>query len=474
MAYHLITIMKFLIGLRFLLFPLLFSLLFSLQGWSQNSSLPSVVVEQIQAYSYLNPTASYWKIPANINPILETLDTSLFVSLKMQRDKSYITSTKTLTKLTQAGKIKIDWSNSSQIPYHAYLEVYEMYPEFAFQNDLVKLSAGKKDSIHSIWFIACSIFNLKQERVFQKTIMLGFTPIESLGIGYTIKSTASMPGLIYNAITKAMNYLDAEGDEIDFIDVKVPAAYATDNYWMPFVHNNPRILFDTTKQFISFIDKAGVHALRMPPAVLKKINNKDKSETNPYKDIVDIIRKTRPVFSKNEYYQVIQPLRDIQNNIDYTLESYIEFNSEPTFTENNTPKWAIQFLPEVTQRIFQDKDSIGYFSVKDFVKEENKFYYPDIVYNGYDSSQTANLGTFFSKQPITHSRVISGNSMQHNFVIQLNFENNITTVLIDKQIVMVISGHKKPVQMVEKRTPLTALENLLLLIAYAEIFQQPG
>jgi hypothetical protein len=39
---------------------------------------------------------------------------------------------------------------------------------------------------------------------------------------------------------------------------------------------------------------------------------------------------------------------------------------------------------------------------------------------------------------------------------------------------MVISGHKKPVQMVEKRTPLTALENLLLLIAYAEIFQQPG
>jgi hypothetical protein len=64
--------------------------------------------------------------------------------------------------------------------------------------------------------------------------------------------------------------------------------------------------------------------------------------------------------------------------------------------------------------------------------------------------------------------------MNHNFVIQLNYENNITTLLIDKQIVMVISGNKKPVQMVEKRTDLPALENLLLLIAYAEIFQQPG
>ena len=452
---------------------LLFTLLFSFQGWSQNATTPKVVVEQIQAYSYLNPTASYWKIPANISPILETLDSSLFVSLKMQRDKDYATTTNALTKLNQAGKIKIDWSNSLTIPYHAYIEIYEMDPEFAYKNDLVNLSEREKDSIHSVWFIACSIFNLKKERVFQKTIMLGFTPVESLGLGYTIKSTPSMPNLLYNAIAKSMNYLDAEGDEIDFINVKVPAAYATDNYWMPFVHNMPRILFDTTKKFISFEDNAGVHALRMPPAVLKKINNKDKSETNPYKNLVELLRKTRPQFNRNEYYQVMQPLRDIKNNIDYTLESYIEFNSEPVLNDN-TPRLAIQFLPEVSHLIFKDKDSIGYFTVKDFVKEENKFYYPDLVYNGYDSSHSANLGTFFAKQPITHSRVISGKSMNHDFVIQLNYENNITTILIDKQMVMAISGNKKPLQMVEKRNNLPTIENLLLLIAYAEIFQQPG
>jgi hypothetical protein len=452
---------------------LLFTLLFSFQGWSQNAPAPTVVVEQIQAYSYLNPTASYWQIPANINPILETLDSSLFVTLKMQREKNYTTTTKTLTKLTQAGKIKIDWERSKTIPYHTYLEIYEMDPQFALQNDLVQLSKAKKDSLHSVWFIACSIFNLKQERVFQKTIMLGFTSIESLGIGYTINSTPSMPNLLFNAITKSLNYLDGEGDEIGYIDVKIPAAYATDNYWMPFVHNMPRVLFDTSKKFISFIDNAGLHALRMPPAVLKKINNKDKSEDNPYKDIVEIIKKTRPLFSKNEYYQVMQPLRDIKNNIDYSLDSYIEFNSEPVFNDN-TPRLAIQFLSEATHRIFQDKDSIGFFTVNDFVNEENKFYYPDKVYNGYDSSHTANLGTLFAKKPIKHSRVISGIVMNHDFVIQLNYENNITTILIDKQMAMAISGNKKPIQMVEKRTTLPALDNLLLLIAYAEIFQQPG
>jgi hypothetical protein len=462
--------MKRLIVTKFLLF----TLVFSFQGWSQNAPAPTVVVEQIQAYSYLNPSASYWKIPANISPILESLDSSLFVTLKMQRDKGYVTTTNALTKPNQTGKIKIDWSNSLTIPYHAYIEIYEMDPEFAYKNDLVKLSEREKDSIHSVWFIACSIFNLKKERVFQKTIMLGFTPVESIGLGYTIKSSPTMPSLLYYTIAKAMNYLDAAGDEIDFINVKVPAAYATDNYWMPFVHNMPRVLFDTTKKFISFEDNAGQHALRVPPAVLKKINNKDRSETNPYKDLVELIRKTRPYFNRNEYYQVMQPLRDIQNNIDYTLESYIEFNSEPVVGDNSSPKLAIQFLPVVIHRIFQDKDSIGNFSVKDFVKEENKFYYPDIVYNGYDSSKTANLGTIFTKQSITHTRVISGKSMNHDFVIQLNYENNITTILIDKQMVMAISGNKKPLQMVEKRNNLPALENLLLLIAYAEIFQQPG
>jgi hypothetical protein len=72
--------MKRLIVTKFLLF----TLVFSFQGWSQNAPAPTVVVEQIQAYSYLNPSASYWKIPANISPILESLDSSLFVTLKME------------------------------------------------------------------------------------------------------------------------------------------------------------------------------------------------------------------------------------------------------------------------------------------------------------------------------------------------------------------------------------------------------
>jgi hypothetical protein len=56
----------------------------------------------------------------------------------------------------------------------------------------------------------------------------------------------------------------------------------------------------------------------------------------------------------------------------------------------------------------------------------------------------------------------------------MNYENNITTILVDKLMVMVISGNKKPSQMVAKGSLPSNLQSLLLLIAYAEIFQQPG
>ena len=39
---------------------------------------------------------------------------------------------------------------------------------------------------------------------------------------------------------------------------------------------------------------------------------------------------------------------------------------------------------------------------------------------------------------------------------------------------MAISGNKKPTQMVAKGNLPSNLQSLLILIAYAEIFQQPG
>ena len=449
---------------------------FFILQWSFLSSYgqSKVALEQIQIYSATHPSADYWHLPNDLSQVIGALDTGIFLKLNLQRDLLFPTRQKELTKQNQLGKITIDWSMSRAIPYHAYLELYEMDPIVAYQNKLMDITDEKKDSIHSIWFISCTILNQKQERVFQKTLILGIMPIQTLGMGYPITTCATTPNNLFQALAKGISFLHPGMANMDFIEAKVPAAFATDNYWMPLIHNQQRNLFDTTKQFISFASTNGLQLLRMPSAVLNKIDLKNKSANYTFNELIALIKKSRSHASINEYYQVIQPLRDVNNNKDYTIKAYLEFNTDIAGT-NESNKSALIFLPEATHTLYDGKDSVGYLNVKNGVAEKNKFYYPDQIYNGYDSSKKYAMGTFYGAQPIVHERVIEGNVLNHSYAIQFDFTQRQKTILIDNKVVMIVEGDKKPRQMVNvPGNPELKLSNLLLMIAYSEIFQSPN
>jgi hypothetical protein len=292
-----------------------------------------VAVEQIQSYSLMMPTSNYWHIPSNVNGILEALDTGLLADLHLVRDKNIKPVINNITKQSQMGKFAVNWNKSAQIPFHAYLEWYEINPEFVYLNKLIKISESKKDSIVSIWFITVSIFNQKQEAVFKKTLLMNLVPQATMGTGFPMDLPSSTPNAIMQALQKGTSLFTPEMDDLLFVEAKVPTAYATDNYWMPIVQNKTRIPIDTNKQFSSFVSSAGVQLLRTPSAIMNKINLKDKSSKNPFIDMIPIIKKRSNYFD-NEYYEVIQPLRDVNNNKDYSLLSYIEFNTHANETGN--------------------------------------------------------------------------------------------------------------------------------------------
>ena len=429
-----------------------------------------LALEQIQVYSSLHPSANYWHLPSDISPILNALDTGIFAKLNLQREIKYPTQIKEISKQNQLGKITIDWSKSHAFSTHAYLELYEMDPLIAYQNKLIDIPDEKKDSIHSIWFLSCTILNQKQEILFQKTLLFGILPAQTLGMGYPVTTSATTPLNLFQAITKGVGFLHPSMSNMDYIEAKVPAAYATDNYWMPIIHNQPRTLFDTSKQFISYVNTHGLQLLRLPNAVLNKIDLKNKAENYPFKQVVATIKKNRGNYNAKEYYQVTQQLRDVHENKDFTLNAFLEFN----------PEEALLFLPEITPMIFEGKDSVGFFKTKEMVVEKNKYFFTDIIYNGYDSSKQFNLGTTYGQYPIVHAYVIEGAAYGHTFKIQFSMPQKQRTIIVDDQIIMVVEGKNKPHQMImvstENRQPAIqgTLKNLLLLMAYSEIFQSPN
>jgi hypothetical protein len=443
---------------------------FAFNSWGQKK----LALEQIQVYSSINPTAKYWQLPTNINPILNALDSGFFLKLDLQRDTQVLTKSLYLTKLNQLGKINVNWATTRDYDFHAYLELYEMDPDFIYKNNLVRLDESKKDSIHSFWLVTVSLFNKQQNKILQKTIILGLTPIQSSGIGYINKASASTPYHIYNALTKSISMLAPEREDIEYMDAKLPIAYTTDNYWMPYVHNKPRILFDTSRNFITYNTESETHILRSPAAILNKINVRDKNLNNPYKNIISLIKKNRINAYNSEYYQVLQHLRDVKNDHDYNIEGYLEFNADAAAANNQL---ALVFLSDSVHKIYNDKDSIGYFIVKDIVPEKDKYFYTDIIYNGYDSTKQYALTdkASSSKNLILHNKSIDGKINNNSFSIKLSANNSIKTIFANNKLVAIILGKEKPTQMVlvDKDAP-GQLTDFLIMFSFSEIFQNPN
>ena len=441
-----------------------------LNGWGQQK----LVLEQIQVYSSINPTASYWKLPSDITPIIKAIDSGILLKMGLPRDTNIVTKEFYLTKQSQLGKININWMASRDYDYHAYLELYEMDPNLIFRNNLVDLPDDKKDSIHSFWLMTFSVFNKKQQQVLQKTIVLGLAKVSSIGIGIENQASASTPVYLFNAITKAISLLSPAGEEIEYLDAKVPTSYTTDNYWMPFIHNQPRILFDTTKKFIAYNYANRTHLLRTPTAVLNKINIRDKNLNSPYKKIISLIKKNRINAYSSEYYQVLQHLRDVKNDHSYNIEGYMEFNADAAAANSQL---ALVFLSDSVHKIYNDQDSIGYFMVKEIVPEKDKYFYPEIIFNGYDSTKQYALTDKLNKVKnlIVHIKSIDGKINNANFSIKLSADNTIKTIFINEKLTLILSGKEKPAQMVvvDKEAP-DELIDFLIMFSFSEIFQNPN
>ena len=432
-----------------------------------------VIFEQVQLYSSIQPDGKYWHpSTTQVKVFASILDTALFNPLQLQRDSSYTTKIKILNKSNQIGKIVIDWSQSQSAAFHAYLEIYELQPEQTFNNSMVNIIIPKKDSIQSTWFLTCTILDANKSPVFQKTILMGMIPISNQGIGYPMNVPITIPKSLFKAIQSGVSYFDKDGEELAYIEAKVPISYASDNFMMPLLHAKPRIIVDTTKDFFQFMQNNVRFVLRTPNAMMQKINTKDKTTNNPFVTVLPEIKKrTNNLFK--EYYQAIQPLRNVSENKDYTLEAFIEFNPMVDPELRATP--PIRFLPDSIHKIFADTNLIGRFKVIEQPSNTGLTFNSNQIYNGYDSSTIYSLNSNYPKGVISISKSVEGTIGKDAFKILFNNDIDIKIIYINNVATIAAKGRNKPNFLIPiAQVNQSSITSLLLLIAYSEIFQTPN
>ena len=432
-----------------------------------------VTFEQVQMYSSIQPEGKYWHpTTTQVQAFASILDTALFNPLQLQRDTSFATKIKILNKSNQIGKLVIDWSQSQSSPFHAYLEIYELQPEQTFSNSMVNIIIPKKDSIQSTWFLTCTILDATKKPVFQKTILIGMIPIANQGIGYPMNLPVSPPKSLFKAIQSGVSYFDKDGEELAYIEAKVPNSFASDNFTMPLIQTKPRITVDTSKDFFQFTQNSSRVVLRIPTAMMQKIDTKDKTTNNPFFAILPEIKKRTNTLFK-EYYQAIQPLRNTSENKDYSLEAYIEFNPMVDPELRATP--PIRFLPDSVHKIFADTNLIGRFKVIEQPTNTGLMFNSNQIYNGYDSSSIYSLNSNYPKGVIYLSKSVEGRIGKDTFKILFNNDIDVKIIYLNNVAIMAAKGRNKPNYIIPLQQGYTnSITSLLLLIAYSEIFQSPN
>ncbi|MFN5189203.1 MAG: hypothetical protein ACK5DH_06650 [Chitinophagia bacterium] len=432
-----------------------------------------VTFEQVQMYSSIQPEGKYWHpTSTQVQTFASLLDTALFNPLQLQRDTSFITKIKILNKPNQIGKIVIDWNQSQSSAFHAYLEIYELQPEQTFSNSMVNIIIPKKDSIQSTWFLTCTILDATKKPVFQKTILIGMIPISNQGIGYPMNVPVSPPKSLFKAIQSGVSYFDKDGEELAYIEAKVPISFAWDNFTMPLLQVKPRISVDTSKDFFQFIQNNSRVVLRTPTAMMQKIDTKDKTTNNPFFTILPEIKKRTNTLFK-EYYQAIQPLRNTSENKDYSLEAYIEFN--PFIDPELLATPPIRFLPDSIHKIYADTNLIGRFKVVELPVNTGLAFNSNKIYNGYDSNSMYTLNTNYPKGVISISKSVEGRIGNDTFKILFNNDIDVKLIYLNNVAVMAAKGRNKPNYLIPiEKVNQHSMSALLLLIAYSEIFQSPN
>ena len=206
--------------------------------------------------------------------------------------------------------------------------------------------------------------------------------------------------------------------------------------------------------------------------MMQKINTKDKTTNNPFVTVLPEIKKrTNNLFK--EYYQAIQPLRNVSENKDYTLEAFIEFNPMVDPELRATP--PIRFLPDSIHKIFADTNLIGRFKVIEQPSNTGLTFNSNQIYNGYDSSTIYSLNSNYPKGVISISKSVEGTIGKDAFKILFNNDIDIKIIYINNVATIAAKGRNKPNFLIPiAQVNQSSITSLLLLIAYSEIFQTPN
>ncbi|MCW3087683.1 MAG: hypothetical protein JWQ78_1069 [Sediminibacterium sp.] len=327
---------------------------------------------------------------------------------------------------------------------HLFLDVLESTP--LGLADLVNLPLTPQDS--AMMAGATSIFRLrasleKARRVVSAgTLDIIISRGVNGGMGIESPIVAMMPKTFTEVLKNGFDVLLNPENDIAELAMKVPPAYAADNFILRKTMKQPRIYVTQQKDISVFLYNNQRQMLRNGIALYEEARVKGKKADPLPANLLAAIRAT-PHFSYSDYVFLRQDWRDVIGNKDYLLKMIVQM--DPDHPPLSVQYAFTNFIPGNFHYLLQDTDTVAAFSIEQAqMGGREKKVFGNVVSNGVDTASLYEIGKPVDL-PVIYAYSVKGELQGRSFAITCSGNRNVLKeIFLEDKLVCIAQGKFSP------------------------------
>lgn len=441
------------------------------------NSLPAqkkVILEKFRCYNMNNPVLSY----LGNSDIRKTVATYLHQSLLQQQ--MYLADTsgfevELLDFNFVEPVIKPEYTDNDTGNLHIYVDLIELDPYYFFRSgEYQSEDSSLIKRVKTVFLLTTRFFTADKKPLNRETLAIAIGEATTPGIGNPYNNGIRFTDLTVTPKTftdlfkTASAMLLRPNNDLSLIELRLQPAYYADNYLLPKTSHKPRIFVTDNNNISTYRWGNQAEMIRNGEALYVEIRIKSKKAEKYPDDLTAAIKGTER-FSASDYVFLRQEGRDVARDRNYLIQLVTQV--DPDNIPHDRRYLFTNFLAGDFHYLFLEKDTLAKFSILKQVKEKNNKLYPNLLSNGYDSSNLYSLPAPISsvtEWSVVYNYILNGSLGGTPFQVKCSgTENTVREIFLAGKLVCIAQGKYRPEKFVVFDASLSAEKlNQLFLISF--------
>lgn len=433
-----------------------------------------VILEKFRCYNMNNPVLGY----LGSSDIRKTIAIHLHHALQQQ--KMYLADTtgfevELLDFNFVEPVIKPEYTDTDTGNLHVYIDLIEVDPYYFFRSgEYLSEDSSLIKRVKTVFLLTTRFFTADKKPLNRETLAIAVGEANTPGIGNLYNNGIRFTDLTVSPKTftdlfkTASAMLLRPDNDLSMIELRLQPAYYADNYLLPKTSHKPRIFVTDNNNISTYRLGNQAEMIRSGEAVYAEVRIKGKKAEKYPDDLTAAIKATER-FSASDYIFLRQEGRDVVRDRNYLIQLVTQV--DPANIPEDRRFLFTNFLPGDLHCLFLEKDTLARFSILKQVREKNNKLYPNLLSNGYDSSNLYSLPAPVNRPhewTVIYNYILNGSFTGMPFQVKCSGTGNtVREIFLAGKLVCIAQGKYRPEKFVVFDASLSAEKlNQLFLISF--------